>query len=82
MRENELNRTAQIFDLLNHVMVVADEALEKSLLNRVGEEERALTIFFLNAHAFNLAWDDEPFANALLGSDILLRGGVAIKVLF
>ena len=82
MRENELNRTAQIFGLLNHVVVVADEAMEKSLLNRVGEEKKTLTIFFLNAHAFNLAWDDEPFANALLGSDILLRDGIGMKVLF
>jgi len=38
------------------------------------------TLFFLNAHCFNLAQTDEAYAQALNDADLLLNDGIGVKL--
>jgi exopolysaccharide biosynthesis WecB/TagA/CpsF family protein len=40
-----------------------------------------IVISFLNAHAANLAWRDKSFSKDLLGSDVLVRDGIGLRIL-
>ncbi|MBD1556207.1 WecB/TagA/CpsF family glycosyltransferase [Vibrio sp. S9_S30] len=43
---------------------------------------KRLNISFLNAHAFNLACQNERFVDAILVSDVVFRDGIGVKILF
>lgn len=70
-----------VSDVVGHIRLVADGASRDALLASLLEARRPLVVSFFNAHAFNLAWTDEAFANSLHRSDVLLRDGVGASVL-
>jgi N-acetylglucosaminyldiphosphoundecaprenol N-acetyl-beta-D-mannosaminyltransferase len=44
------------------------------------EEKRSISIFFLNAHCFNIAQKNQEYCKALNSSDLLLNDGIGIKI--
>lgn len=38
------------------------------------------TLFFLNAHCFNVAQKDEKYRRSLMASDLLLNDGIGLKI--
>jgi len=44
--------------------------------------EKKLNITFLNAHAFNLACRNKQFFNDILRSDLVLRDGIGVELLY
>ncbi|CCN69935.1 WecB/TagA/CpsF family glycosyltransferase [Vibrio nigripulchritudo] len=46
------------------------------------EEGKRLNIAFLNAHAFNLACRNSGFVDSIMASDLVLRDGIGVKILF
>ena len=46
------------------------------------EEGNRLNIAFLNAHAFNLACRSPSFVESIMASDLVLRDGIGVKILF
>jgi exopolysaccharide biosynthesis WecB/TagA/CpsF family protein len=48
----------------------------------VQSKDAPVVLSFINAHGFNLAYKDPGFCDALLGSDILLRDGIGMALLF
>jgi exopolysaccharide biosynthesis WecB/TagA/CpsF family protein len=49
---------------------------------RFEEVQRPMTLSFINAHGYNLCFKNPSFANALLNSDILVRDGKGMEILF
>jgi exopolysaccharide biosynthesis WecB/TagA/CpsF family protein len=68
-------------DLLNHIHIVRSNTDRDALLKSLFPTTKPSVISFLNAHAFNLAWNDLEFADNLRRSDILLRDGIGISLL-
>lgn len=44
--------------------------------------DRPVILSFMNAHAFNLCYSDDEFRDALMTSDVVLRDGVGMEMLF
>jgi N-acetylglucosaminyldiphosphoundecaprenol N-acetyl-beta-D-mannosaminyltransferase len=55
----------------------ADAALRRELFSRSGP----VSIAFVNAHAFNMAWESEEVAALFLSADVLLRDGKGLEIL-
>lgn len=52
----------------------------KTLIERFLEEGKLKTIFFLNAHYFNLAQQDKVYLDVLNSSELLLNDGIGVKL--
>ncbi|MGB5941987.1 MAG: WecB/TagA/CpsF family glycosyltransferase [Leeuwenhoekiella sp.] len=67
------------------------EIIEKLSIRRNAEEvfahisssiaDKPYIISFVNAHGYNLCWDNKEFANCLLNSDLVLRDGAGMEIL-
>lgn len=62
----------RVFERTEDCLAALDECLEKA---------DATTLAFVNAHAFNLAWEDEAFGGNLRASTMLLRDGKGMEML-
>lgn len=69
-------------EILGHVRRIADEAVAAGLLEQLvaGEESRSLA--FVNAHAMNRAAADSAFYKDLCDTDVLLRDGSGMALLY
>ena len=70
--------------LFQKIRVVDNTAAQDKLLFQLKDESqlRPMRVGFVNAHAFNLACDNQDFYNDLMACDILLRDGAGMKILF
>lgn len=73
---NELNK--EILTLINKLAIIEDDAELTTFLKKITNPSSATIISFLNAHAFNLACENDDFRAALLRSDYLVRDGVGM----
>ncbi len=55
-----------------------NDLLEK--LKNVLKGNRAMSVFFVNAHCFNIAQKNELYRRSLLNSDFVLNDGIGIKI--
>ena len=76
----ELNRMGS---LARKIAVINSLAERNALISQINETPASsvCVISFLNAHAVNMALENEAFFNALMGSDLLLRDGVGVKIM-
>lgn len=68
--------------LLKKVNLVAGANAVNKLLDKIHSSKGPMIISFINAHAYNLAIANNSFFNNLIASDILLRDGVGMKIMF
>ncbi len=79
-KAQDQDKTPSLSALLDSVYEAHGADAQKELFRKIEFHEKPLTLAFLNAHGFNLAWKDEKFRNALLGSDYLMRDGIGMKI--
>ncbi len=70
----------RITRLLDRLTVVPDGSVE-AFVAGIGSTPGPFVISFVNAHAVNLACEDDAFFESLVESDLLLRDGKGMKIL-
>jgi exopolysaccharide biosynthesis WecB/TagA/CpsF family protein len=73
------NRWAAIVD---RIWIVRSSAEESTLLAWLASGTGARVLGFVNAHAMNSSADSEPFFDAITCSDVLLRDGAGMAILY
>lgn len=68
--------------LVQGVVRVHSDHGEEQLLDTLARPVEPIVVAFINAHAMNSAAHDPKFYNALMDSDIVLRDGIGMKILF
>ncbi|CAN5120193.1 WecB/TagA/CpsF family glycosyltransferase [soil metagenome] len=80
--------------LENHKQTAPSDVIERvTLLNDIDEgieliksllctKREPVILSFINAHCYNLCCENPEFCNALLKSDVILRDGVGMKILY
>lgn len=72
----------QINNVINSITLIKDRQQAETLISKCLGSDSARIISFLNAHGLNLCHRDREFANALLQSDVILRDGIGMQLLF
>lgn len=72
----DISKIVQSIDLIHNTNDV------ESLYSRIENTESSFIVSFVNAHALNLAYNNKAFAEALLSSNIILRDGIGMKILY
>lgn len=67
--------------LVDKIRLVPDAAAQDCLMAELTAPEAPVIAAFVNAHAFNLAWEDEAARGLFLGADMLLRDGKGLEML-
>ncbi len=67
-------------DLYNIGLDITDHSGVLDDCNRYLHSDRPHTIFFLNAHCFNIAQKDHDYRKAINESDLLLNDGIGISI--
>lgn len=68
--------------VIQKVRLLADQKEATEIISQLFTQKKAVVLSFVNAHAFNLCHKDLNFCNALLDSDLILRDGIGMKILF
>lgn len=68
--------------IINSMTVAKDEADVDALIRECLTARSSRILSFVNAHAFNLCLRNRDFADAVLQSDIILRDGIGMQLLF
>lgn len=76
------SRETEVLSLLKAVTIVADERARQALIQACAHPERPFVLSFVNQHALNLAWREQSLCGQLKRSDLLLRDGVGLEVLY
>lgn len=69
-------------DIINSITVVNTDEAADTLIDKCLASRTARVISFVNAHAFNMCNRDGAFADGLLQSDVILRDGIGMQLLF
>jgi exopolysaccharide biosynthesis WecB/TagA/CpsF family protein len=67
--------------LIKRLTLVRDETERELIIEALQKPGHPLIVSFLNAHAFNLAWNEYEFRRTLIESDLLLRDGIGVSIL-
>ena len=76
----ELSRVEDACRVIKNIKPIANNDERKLLLGSLAAAHKSLVVSFVNAHAFNLAWNSPSFAKTLYLSDVLLKDGVGISL--
>lgn len=74
--------TELINGIINNIDIVKDEDGTKALVQQCLASPDPVIISFLNAHGLNVCYGNKAFATSLLHSDIILRDGIGMQMLF
>ncbi len=69
-------------EVINKVSLFKDDQQALIHINELTHREHPCVLSFINAHAYNLCFKEPEFAQALLQSDIVLRDGYGMEVLY
>ncbi len=72
-----MNKIVRLFESLDIFHTKDDFS---SLIKKLQFPQTSIVVSFLNAHALNIACDNEDFFSNLIDSDFLLRDGIGIKL--
>ena len=67
--------------LVQRLVRVHSPAAEEQLLDSLSHPREPLVLAFVNAHAMNSAAASQPFFNAVVSADLMLRDGVGMAIL-
>ena len=81
MIQNLRMRAGLWLDLIDKLTLCHDGSAKVALLQKLTTENGPGVLSFLNAHAANLAWLNDDFYRQLLGSDVVLRDGIGLRIL-
>lgn len=73
-------RARNFISLMERIRIIDDEAAERALLDELTRPGRPFILSFVNAHAVNLGWNQPGMLEGLMGSDMLLRDGIGVKL--
>jgi exopolysaccharide biosynthesis WecB/TagA/CpsF family protein len=68
--------------IIDNITPVKNGEEAEALIRKCLASKSTQIISFLNAHGFNLCCREEEFADAILQSDIILRDGIGMQLLF
>jgi len=70
--------------VVEKITLVRDEAAERQLLHALAQKpiKHAYVLSFINAHAMNILAKNPVFFDAVMESDLVLRDGVGMSMLF
>lgn len=68
--------------LLDKVAVIDDEAAHDKLVKQLAQPAAPTILSFVNAHGFNLGWQNADIRRRFTEANVLLRDGIGMKVLF
>jgi exopolysaccharide biosynthesis WecB/TagA/CpsF family protein len=73
-----------ILEIIDSIMLLSEPDDLGKLLRTLSKDrfQSHHIVSFVNAHALNLAFRNKDFAEALLNSDIILRDGIGMKILY
>jgi exopolysaccharide biosynthesis WecB/TagA/CpsF family protein len=74
--------TELINGIINNIDIVKNEEDTRALVQRCFASADPVIISFLNAHGINVCYGNKEFATSLLHSDIILRDGIGMQMLF
>lgn len=78
--KNRISTGQKVWALLTKVIYLQNEDAVGNMLSQLKTSQGPLVLSFLNAHAVNLAVNDDSFFKNLMSSQVLLRDGVGIKI--
>ncbi|RCU49459.1 glycosyltransferase [Corallincola holothuriorum] len=76
------NLKATYQTLIESITVFPSSEAAESLISERAAEGVGMVISFVNAHAFNMCSHDKEFLSALSASDLVMRDGIGVKLLF
>jgi len=68
--------------VINNITLVKNDEEADALIRKCLASESTQIISFLNAHGFNVCYRNKEFTNAVLQSDVILRDGIGMQLLF
>ena len=68
--------------VINTITLVRNDEETDALIRKCLASESAQIISFLNAHGFNVCYRNKEFTDAVLQSDVILRDGIGMQLLF
>lgn len=74
--------TSTLTRLIAHIRIVDNDAEALAYIAEGAAEQKAFVLTFINAHAVNLYFENKPFQQAVLNSDLLLRDGSGMRLLY
>lgn len=75
------DRIVHAAQLLERIHVVSGASADAALMRQLTTTQRASIVSFVNAHALNMAMEQDGFYRDLLASDVVLRDGIGVKML-
>ncbi|NTV47481.1 MAG: WecB/TagA/CpsF family glycosyltransferase [Chlorobiales bacterium] len=67
--------------ILDRLTICADDEAEHLLFQELAALKKPCVLSFVNAHAANLAWQEEAFLDYIMASDVIVRDGVGMHLL-
>lgn len=68
--------------LIANIRIVDSDAEALACIASRTSEQQAFVVTFINAHAVNLFFNDQDFQQAVLSSNLLLRDGSGVRLLY
>ena len=79
--KNELKNELSL-KVIGGVNLLKSKEEATALVESLFERAKPVVLSFINAHAYNMCCSDAEFNHALLKSDILLRDGIGMQILY
>ncbi len=74
--------TELINGIINNITLVKNGEEADALIQKCFSSRSPVILSFLNAHGLNVCYNNKEFATSLLRSDIILRDGIGMQMLF
>lgn len=74
--------TATMTSLIGNIRIVDNDAQAMAAIMDRAADQKTFVLTFINAHAVNLFFENKSFQQAVLSSDLLLRDGSGMRLLY
>lgn len=77
-----MSRVEALAHLAKKIQIVSSEDAKADLITTLLASSEPTVLAFVNAHAFNMCWDSQEVTSLFGQSDVLLRDGKGLEILF
>ncbi len=74
--------TTILSSLIKHIHIVDSDEEALACITHRATDQKAFVVTFINAHALNLCFENSQFLQAVLSSDLILRDGSGMRILY
>lgn len=71
-----------ILEIINNIVLIKDDSDKEELIAKLSDINSPTIVSFVNAHALNICYKNKAFSSALLSSDIILRDGIGLQIMY